>query len=43
MIEATAVLATLIRGADFELKDGHYPTPISRVSLAPEGGMPVAR
>jgi cytochrome P450 len=41
MIEATAVLATLIRGANFSLKAGHCPTPISRVSLAPKGGMPM--
>jgi cytochrome P450 len=41
MIEATAVLATLIRGARFRLKAGHLPTPVSRVSLAPKGGMPM--
>jgi cytochrome P450 len=41
MIEATAVLATLIRGARFRLKDVHRPTPVSRVSLAPKGGMPM--
>jgi cytochrome P450 len=41
MIEATAVLATLIRGARFRLKDLHRPTPVSRVSLAPKGGMPM--
>lgn len=41
MIEATAVLATLIRGARFRLKTSHLPTPISRVSLAPKGGMPM--
>ena len=41
MIEATAVLATLIRGASFSLKPGHDPTPISRVSLKPKGGMPM--
>ncbi|HET7681783.1 MAG TPA: cytochrome P450 [Xanthobacteraceae bacterium] len=41
MIEATAVLATLIRGARFRLKARHLPTPVSRVSLAPKGGMPM--
>jgi cytochrome P450 len=41
MIEATAVLATLMRGARFRLKTGHLPTPVSRVSLAPKGGMPM--
>jgi cytochrome P450 len=41
MIEATAVLATLIRGARFHLKAAHVPTPVSRVSLGPLGGMPM--
>lgn len=41
MIEATAVLATLIRGASFRLKANHVPTPVSRVSLGPMGGMPM--
>ena len=41
MIEATAVLATLIRGARFHLKRTHLPIPVSRVSLAPKGGMPM--
>jgi cytochrome P450 len=41
MIEATAVLATLIRGARFRLKRTHLPIPVSRVSLAPKGGMPM--
>ena len=41
LIEATAVLATLIRGARFRLKPGHRPVPVSRVSLAPKGGMPM--
>jgi len=41
MIEATAVLATLMRGARFHLKADHLPTPVSRVSLAPKGGMPM--
>jgi cytochrome P450 len=41
LIEATAVLATLIRGARFRLKTGHRPVPVSRVSLAPKGGMPM--
>lgn len=40
-IEATTVLATLIRGARFRLKPGHVPTPISRVTLGPKGGMPM--
>ena len=41
LIEATAVLATLIRSARFRLKPGHRPVPVSRVSLAPKGGMPM--
>ena len=41
IIEATAVLATLIRGARYRLKATHLPIPVSRVSLAPRGGMPM--
>jgi cytochrome P450 len=40
-IEATTVLATLVRGGRFRLKPGHVPTPISRVTLGPKGGMPM--
>lgn len=41
MIEATAVLATLIRRARFAWDGNHAPEPISRVTLHPAGGMPL--
>ena len=42
MIEATAILATLLRHARFAAVPGHEPTPIARVTLIPSGGMPLA-
>jgi cytochrome P450 len=41
MIEATAMLATLVRAARFEWDGAHLPEPISRVTLRPRGGMPL--
>jgi cytochrome P450 len=41
MIEATAILATIVRAASFKPVRGHYPEPISRVTLRPKGGMPL--
>jgi cytochrome P450 len=41
MIEATAILATLVRGARFQVPDNYEPMPISRVTLRPKGGMPL--
>lgn len=41
MIEATAILATLVRGARFAWDGHHAPEPISRVTLRPKGGMPL--
>lgn len=41
MIEATAILATLIRGARFEWDGAHEPEPEARVTLRPRGGMPL--
>jgi cytochrome P450 len=41
MIEATAMLATFVRAAHFEVPAGHTPVPISRVTLRPSGGMPL--
>lgn len=41
MMEATAILATLIRGAHFKVSPDHNPEPISRVTLVPKGGMPM--
>ena len=41
MLEATAMLATLVRAARFEWDGRHLPEPISRVTLGPKGGMPL--
>ena len=41
MAEATAILATLVRGARFEWDGQHVPEPLSRVTLRPKGGMPL--
>ena len=41
MIEATAILATLVRAARFTVAPTHNPEPISRVTLIPKGGMPM--
>lgn len=41
MIEATAILATLMWRARFAAVPGHEPTPIARVTLMPSGGMPL--
>ncbi|MGH8675281.1 MAG: cytochrome P450 [Burkholderiales bacterium] len=41
MIEATAMLATLLRHARFSPVDGYEPEPIARVTLLPRGGMPL--
>jgi cytochrome P450 len=41
MMEATAMLATLVRGARFDIMPGHVPVPVSRVTLRPGGGMPL--
>ena len=41
MMEATAILATLVRRARFEWDGIHAPEPISRVTLRPKGGMPL--
>jgi cytochrome P450 len=41
MIEATAILATLIRAFRFHPVPGHKPKPVARVTLRPEGGMPL--
>jgi cytochrome P450 len=42
MMEATAILATLVRAARFAWDGRHAPEPISRVTLRPKGGMPLA-
>ena len=41
MMEATAILATLVRAASFEAPPGAAPTPVARVTLVPRGGMPL--
>jgi cytochrome P450 len=41
MMEATAILATLVRRARFEWDGVHLPEPVSRVTLRPKGGMPL--
>jgi cytochrome P450 len=41
MMEATAMLATMLQAARFEPVANHEPTPIARVTLHPKGGMPL--
>ena len=41
MMEATALLATLVRRARFEWDGVHLPEPVSRITLRPRGGMPL--
>jgi cytochrome P450 len=41
MIEATVLLATLVRDAQFMWDGHHLPEPVSRVTLRPKGGMPL--
>ncbi len=41
MIEAVALLATMLRAAKYEITPGHEPKPIARVTLVPSGGMPM--
>ncbi len=41
MLEAMTMLATFVRGATFTTKPGHVPTPVSRITLRPAGGMPM--
>lgn len=39
--EAVIILATVLRSYRFELCDGHVVMPVQRVSLRPQGGMPM--
>lgn len=41
MIEATAMLATLLQGARFAPVPGREPHPVARVTLQPGGGLPL--
>jgi cytochrome P450 len=40
-IEAAVILATLVRRFRFAALPGHKPKPVARVTLRPEGGMPL--
>ena len=42
MLEGVALLATLVAHARFGWDGHHAPEPISRVTLRPKGGMPLA-
>jgi len=41
MMEATAVIATLLQHATFSWAGREEPEPVARVTLAPRGGMPM--
>jgi cytochrome P450 len=41
MLEATVILATLVRAFRFRPVAGHRPHPLARVTLRPRGGMPL--
>jgi len=41
MMEATAMLATLLQRARFTPVEGYEPEPVARVTLVPKGGMPL--
>ena len=41
IIEASVLLATLVRGARFAWDGSHAPEPVSRITLRPKGGMPL--
>ena len=41
MLVSVAVLATLVRGATLEPDPGHRIRPLMRVSMRPQGGMPM--
>jgi cytochrome P450 len=41
MLEAAAILATLVRAFRFAPVAGHKPKPVARVTLRPAGGMPL--
>lgn len=42
MVEAKVLLASFVRAARFDWDGRHLPEPLSRVTLHPEGGMPLA-
>ena len=41
LMGAMAILATLVRGATLEPDPGHRIRPLVRVSMRPQGGMPM--
>jgi cytochrome P450 len=41
MIEATIILATLVRAFFFHVVAGHRPKPVAKITLRPSGGMPL--
>jgi cytochrome P450 len=41
ILEATAILVTLLQNAHFDWDGRHAPEPVSRVTLRPKGGMPL--
>jgi cytochrome P450 len=41
MLEAAAILATIIRAFRLDPVAGHKPKPVARVTLRPAGGMPL--
>jgi cytochrome P450 len=41
MLEATAMLATMLQHARFGTVAGHEPLPVARVTLLPKDGMPL--
>jgi cytochrome P450 len=41
MVEATAMLATMLQAVRFETLGGYEPLPLARVTLHPKGGMPL--
>jgi cytochrome P450 len=41
MLEATVILATLLRAFTFRTVPRHRPRPVARVTLRPRGGMPL--
>ena len=41
LIEAAAILGTVLRKARFDWDGKHMPEPVSRVTLRPDGGMPL--
>jgi cytochrome P450 len=41
LLEAVAILATLLPGTRLQARPGYVPVPVSRVTTRPEGGMPM--